>query len=554
MSRFCKIDQSFAKKLIPLRYKSIIMKKFLLSGSLLLILTTQINAQLTVTAELDDETFIYSLAGPGIVVSGIERNCAEGASGFFNSMDANVGIENGMLLTSGLADGAIGPNDEGSYTMYNGTDGDDDLTAAAGYPTYDACVIEFDMTVAADTLKLSYVFGSEEYMEFAGTGFNDIFAFWVSGPDILVPVNIAKVPGTDLPVAINNVNAFTNADYFVHNGDGYEAPYNTDDMYVQYDGLTTILLAHVPVTAGETYHMKIAIADGSDAIFDSGVFLETGSLGSLRMKHETLADNELTYAVEKCATGYFKFTNEVPCAEPLVLDYYIAGSATNGVDYEMIPEQLIIPAWDSVGIIEIVPLHDAVAESFESVELYLYNPQSGFIYDTLTILIDDELELNGYESVTDGLEIQFTETAGEAVTWLWEFGDGGTSNLQSPTHIFAAPGEYSVCLTITDASGCEDKFCKTVEAGSVGINNTPSSDFVVSPNPTQNNITIEIPVLLSGDVEVSIKNVLGQTMLSQVANANMVTVEMDLSDLSSGLYFIELRSEGKTFVKQIEKE
>ena len=43
-------------------------------------------------------------------------------------------------------------------------------------------------------------------------------------------------------------------------------------------------------------------------------------------------------------------------------------------------------------------------------------------------------------------------------------------------------------------------------------------------------------------------------MLSQVANANMVTVEMDLSDLSSGLYFIELRSEGKTFVKQIEKE
>ncbi len=67
MSLFCKIEQSFAKKLIPLRYKSIIMKKFLLSGSLLLIITTQINAQLTVTAELDDETFIYSLAGPGIV-------------------------------------------------------------------------------------------------------------------------------------------------------------------------------------------------------------------------------------------------------------------------------------------------------------------------------------------------------------------------------------------------------------------------------------------------------------------------------------------------------
>ena len=530
------------------------MKNFLLFFALSLIITTQINAQLTVTAELDDETFIYSLAGPGIVVSGIERNCAEGASGFFNSMDANVGIENGMLLTSGSADNAIGPNNTGSTTMYNGTDGDDDLTAAAGYLTYDACVIEFDMTVAADTLKLSYVFGSEEYMEYAVSGFNDIFAFWVSGPDILVPVNIAQVPGTDLPVAINNVNAFTNEDYYVHNGDGIDTPYSTDDMYVQYDGLTTVLLAHIPVTAGETYHMKIAVADGSDGVLDSGVFLETGSLGSLRMNHETMADNDLTYAVEKCATGYFKFTNEVPCAEPLVLDYYIAGSATNGVDYEMIPEQLIIPAWDSVGIIEIIPLHDAVAESFESVELYLYNPQSGFVYDTVTILIDDELDLDGYESVSDGLVVEFTETAGEAVSWLWEFGDGSISTLQSPTHVFTAPGTYEVCLTITDALGCDDQYCKEVEVGAVGIDNTTPSDFIVSPNPTQNNITIEIPAILSGDVEVSIKNVLGQTMMSQIVNANMLSVEMNLSALGSGLYFVELHSEGKTFVKQIEKE
>ena len=530
------------------------MKNFLLLLSLFTIITPQINAQLTVTAELDDEIFIYSLAGPGIVVSGIERNCAEGASGFFNSMDANVGIENGMLLTSGSAEIAIGPNDEGSSSMYNGTEGDDDLTAGAGYMTYDACVIEFDMTVAADTLKLSYVFGSEEYMEFAGTGFNDIFAFWVSGPDIPVPVNIAKVPGTDLPVAINNVNALTNPDYYIHNGDGFEAPYNTDDMYVQYDGLTTVLLANTPVTAGETYHMKIAIADGSDGIFDSGVFLETGSLGSLRLIHETLADNELTYAVEKCATGYFKFTNEVPCAEPLVLDYYIAGSATNGVDYEMISEQLIIPAWDSVGIIEIIPLHDAVAESFESVELYLYNPQSGFIYDTVTILIDDELELAGYESVSTGLEVQFNESAGEAVAWSWDFGDGGFSDLQAPIHIFPSSGSYNVCLTITDALGCDDEYCKEINVGAVGINNISSNDFVVSPNPAHDVIIVEIPAVLNGDVEISIKNVLGQTLISQSVDANLFSIEMDLSELSSGLYFVELRSEGKTFVKQIEKE
>lgn len=56
--------------------------------------------------------------------------------------------------------------------------------------------------------------------------------------------------------------------------------------------------------------MKMAVADAGDGILDSGVFLETGSLGSLRMQHQTLADNDLTYAVEKCANGYFKITNE----------------------------------------------------------------------------------------------------------------------------------------------------------------------------------------------------------------------------------------------------
>ena len=50
------------------------------------------------------------------------------------------------------------------------------------------------MTVAADTVRIDYVFGSEEYLEFVGTSFNDVFAFWVSGPGIPDPVNIATIP------------------------------------------------------------------------------------------------------------------------------------------------------------------------------------------------------------------------------------------------------------------------------------------------------------------------------------------------------------------------
>jgi len=527
------------------------MKQFLLL-SLAGLMSGTLFSQLTVTGEDDDMTFIYALSGPGVTVSDIVRNCADGASGFFNSMDANVGIDSGMILTSGSITNAMGPNNYGSVSMANGTDGDEDLTAAAGFSTYDGCVIEFDMTVMADTLRLNYVFGSEEYLEFAGSAFNDIFAFWLSGPGIPDPVNIALVPGTDLPVAINNVNEMTNPDYYVNNGDGYLEPYYSDDYYIQYDGFTVVLEAYSLVTAGETYHMKIAIADAGDGIYDSGVFLETGSLGSLRLAHETLVDFGSDYAIEKCASGYFKFVNEVPSAEPLVIDYMIAGSATNGVDYELIPEQLTIPAGESEGTIAITPLHDAVFESLESVVLYLYNPQSGFIYDTVSLLINDEIELEEFAATTEDMTVTFNDVSGFATAWEWDFGDGATSTEQNPAHTYTAAGDYEVCLTITNDMGCTDEYCKTVFIGTVGIDDLDANIIVVSPNPVQDIFSVTLPSTITGDLSLSVKNIMGQTVISLNMSDNSATV--DMSDMADGIYFVEITDGKRTYVTQIEKQ
>jgi len=56
------------------------------------------------------------------------------------------------------------------------------------------------------------------------TGFNDIFAFLISGPGIVGTQNIALVPGTTTPVSIFNVNNVTNPAYYVNNGDGFTPP------------------------------------------------------------------------------------------------------------------------------------------------------------------------------------------------------------------------------------------------------------------------------------------------------------------------------------------
>ena len=56
----------------------------------------------------------------------------------------------------------------------------------------------------------NYVFGSDEYLEFAGSSFNDIFAMFLNGEDLAI---VPKT--TDTPVSINTVNQYNNNEYFV---------------------------------------------------------------------------------------------------------------------------------------------------------------------------------------------------------------------------------------------------------------------------------------------------------------------------------------------------
>lgn len=92
-------------------------------------------------------------------------------------------------------------------------------------------------------------------------------SYWYTSPGGL---NIAMVPNTNLPVAINNLNQFINTAYFVENDGG---------QTVEFDAFSTPLWAEIPVTPGETYTVTIAIADAGDWAFDSGIFLSIESIG-----------------------------------------------------------------------------------------------------------------------------------------------------------------------------------------------------------------------------------------------------------------------------------
>ena len=129
-------------------------------------------------------------------------------------------------------------------------------------PTFDATVLEFDLTTTASTINIRYVFASEEYNEYVGSSFNDVFAFFVNG------VNCARI-GAE-PISVNTVNAGHNGASFVDNTAGGRA--------IEFDGLTVVLTCSAQVTPNVPNRVKLAIADVSDPVWDAAVFIAAGGI------------------------------------------------------------------------------------------------------------------------------------------------------------------------------------------------------------------------------------------------------------------------------------
>jgi gliding motility-associated-like protein len=235
--------------------------------------TNGLNAQLSINSSVTAATLVTNLVGAGLTVSNINLNCPTGAYGTFtNGSSTNLGINNGIVLTSGAAANAIGPNNSASAGTCNNTSfSDAQLVALEPQATYDPCILEFDIIPECNTLTISFVFGSEEYPEFVNAGFNDVFGFFISGPGPACQANyynntdIATLPNNTTLVSIDNVNAGNNSAYYVD---------NTGGATIQYDGFTTVLTRNVTLCPCQTYHFKLAIADAGDCIYDSGVFVD----------------------------------------------------------------------------------------------------------------------------------------------------------------------------------------------------------------------------------------------------------------------------------------
>lgn len=288
-------------------------------------------AQIRLSSINVDDWIKKNFSGQGVVMGNIKHRGYPLSTLSFTSTGNVLQVPKGLILSSGNSFNVAGYNNShnqsSTFGDINTPQKDEDLAFIIKDKLYDICSVEFDFVPMDNSIQFNYQFGSDEYPEYVGSLYNDVFAFIVS--DGTTSKNIALIPGTEVPVSINTVNFQTNADHFIDNNlykqvlikrqeplkstyrrtfpgqiwQGIKSIFTVSEtgadrlviladpellktmdanLYrnLRYDGITKKLVAQMYVVPYKKYHLKIVLADVSDNIYDSGVFIEDRSLTS----------------------------------------------------------------------------------------------------------------------------------------------------------------------------------------------------------------------------------------------------------------------------------
>jgi len=433
------------------------------------------HGQLSVTPSASAAQMANALAGPGITIVNATYTGSAAASGLFSTTPLTVfGMQSGVIITTGIAQGATGPNTQSGYGATNQLPGDSLLSGLMnGVTLYDASALLIEFIPSGDTLKFEFIFGSEEYPEFAGSNFQDVFGAFINGlnPTTMMPYlnkNIALVPGTNSPISISTINNGTsnagpciNCAYYVN---------NTAGVWIQYDGITSVITASIPVVPMTVYTLRLAIADVGDMILDSGVFLKGGSLISMStggvVKHSgSVFSNK---ALEGCSNALVEFNLGTPHTDTVVVHLdSIYGSAIQGVDYPSLPQNLLILPGQQKTQLVIAPFDDQVTEGDEQIMMD-YSMLTN-ITGTLTVNIGDyrpmQLTMSGDTTVGCSSPVQLSVQPVYGLPpyhYIWSPSQPlDTNGVPNPVATPVSPTLFSV--TIYDSSGCG------IDSGTVNV-------------------------------------------------------------------------------------
>ncbi len=442
--------------------------------------TTITHAQLSVVPSGTAASLAAKLAGPGITILSDTLICNTLGNGTFVSVATPIAIDSGIILSTGRASLTAGTEPALTSTSFSGA-GDPDLTPLLGTTTIsrDACALIINFVPKGDTISFRYQFGSEEYRNSTCGTYDDAFAFFISGPGVsttLPGVNMAIVPGTTVPVAVNSINNGVpgpGLSIATCNAMGTGAPFtsyyidNTGGTLVTYRGYTTVLTAKHWVTPCDTYRIKMVIADAANYLYDSGVFIEAGSLktNTYHFDRPTIGStiNGIPNSVVKtCTPDSIAIKSSYTVPYPTTLNLTYTGTATAGTDYATLPATVIIPAGDSVIKFAVNGLPTPPAGT-KTIKIALTSASICGIIDTLTITLVDAPYMSILTSdttVCSGASVNIRTSGSNGLTYNWTpTATLDNATIADPTATPTATTTYSVsallagshCASITDA-------------------------------------------------------------------------------------------------------
>jgi len=483
----------------------------------LMLISISVNGQITIDpTPTPFDMVTNTLIGPGLATSNITFTGNPNQIGTFNAGTSNIGLPLGIVMSSGDVNSITQAGGFSSTDFGGGGDADVLATAQSVTTnpnsgsitsTNDAAILEFDFVPDGDVVVFNFTFASEEYLTYINTVFNDAFGFYLSGPNPAggnyASENLALVPGTTEPITISTIYVDAsetppsmNGDYFLSNPVGHS-----------FNGFTVPIEIRFNVICDSTYNFKFALADCVDGIYDTGVFLEGGSFQSVPVdiSLETNIDESLfgdSVIFEGCNTNAdFIFTRpSCQSGDSLYITLQLAGSASNGIDYGVLPDSILFLPGETEVIMPFTAFQDEIFEGFEDVIItittILDNGNSLVTSGTIWLYDQPTLTINAQDTLIycleDSLDVFAIASGGlPPYTYTW-------SNSNDTIGVATVPidvnGTIDYYVEVTDFCGFADDDTLTVT-----VNQTLTVEALLNQNTSSCDNTGIVSSTWSGD-------------------------------------------------------
>ena len=162
-------------------------------------------------------------------------------------------------------------------------------------------------------------------------------------------------------------------------------------------------------------------------------------------------------------------------------------------------------------------------------------PQAGFSYEQ-----------------SSGFSVNFTSTVNIGSAYLWDFGNGNSSNEQNPEFTFPIVGNYPVTLVISNACGSDTITTIIIVNEFVSVEEINRDDILIYPNPTSDFLFIQFTENFTENPELTIYNATGQIVhIEKLKRITNTTIKVDMTHLINGYYVLNLKGKKQHLSRKI---